>query len=886
MVNLTPMMQQYNSIKNRHKDALLFFRMGDFYELFNDDAKEASKVLGITLTSRSKSENATPMAGIPHHAADSYISRLIKEGYKVAICEQISDPKDKEAKGIVERDVTRVVTPGTVTEDVLLDGKSHNYLVSVLIKDGKAGLSWVDLSTGRFEVEDIGKDQLLDELNRINPSECLLSESCEKEASILSGGAIGEIVSMVSTRPDWEFACDNGYKTLTEHFGTTSLVGFDCEDLELALGAAGAIILYLKETQKASLPHIRKINRFSCREFLVMDRPTQYSLELTETMRTSEKAGSLLEILDRTETPMGGRLLKEWTMTPLKNVEMIKARQGGVKELFDNILFRMDINKVLSHVYDIERIAVKVSCERANPRDLVSLKHSLNLLPQLKDTLSLCGSALIKTLHEGLDVVEEARVAIGAAIVESPPLNIKDGGVIREGYSNDLDELRNASKDGKGWIANFQADEVERTGISSLKVGYNRVFGYYIEVTNLHKDKVPESYVRKQTLKNAERYITSDLKKYESMVLTAEERSKELELEIFQEIRETVAKFTPQLQKTANVIAHLDTICSLATVAAENGYVMPEIDGGSELNIIDGRHPVLDRKLMGEVFVANDIQLDGVESYAMIITGPNMAGKSTYIRQIALLVVMAQMGSFIPAKEAKIGIVDRIFTRIGAADELARGQSTFMVEMNEVANILNNATSRSLLILDEVGRGTSTYDGVSIAWAVIEYIYNFIKARTLFATHYHELTKLAETFPAITNHNIAVKELEDEIVFLRKIVDGGTDKSYGIHVARLAGIPETVIKRSQDIHSNFSIEPGNGGNGKASVGVTSAENRDAVSTADDKKVAAKTSKPEQLSLFDTEGHKVIDAIRNLDISNTTPLDALVKLNDLKKRLES
>ena len=877
MSNLTPMMIQYNGIKNRHKDCLLFFRMGDFYELFNDDAKVASKVLGITLTSRSKNENAIPMAGVPHHAADAYISKLIKEGFKVAICEQIQDKS--EAIGIVERDVTRVVTPGTVTEDSLLDDKSHNYLVSIILRDGKAGISWIDLSTGRFDVEDIKANQLFDELNRISPSECIISESSEKNIKAIDNGAFHDIVHMVSLRPDWEFSYDTGLKILTDHFKTTSLVGFGCEDLKLSIGAAGAIILYLQETQKASLNHIRKINKFSCGEFLFMDRPTQYSLELTETMRTREKNGSLLGILDKTETPMGGRLLKEWTMTPLKDVDAIKNRQEGIKELFENVMLRMDTKETLSNVYDIERISAKISCCRVNPRDLISLHQSLKLLPKLKELLSQCKSPLITEFFNDLDIVEEARVTIGTAIVPSPPLNFKDGGIIREGYSSDLDELRNASKDGKGWIANFQAEEIKRTGITSLKISYNKVFGYYIEVTNTHKEKIPEGYVRKQTLKNAERYITPDLKKYESMVLTAEERSKDLELDIFQKIREEVAAYTPRLQKTSNVIANLDTICSLSIVAAENGYIMPEIDDGLELNIIDGKHPVLAQKLTGDEFVPNDINLDGVNEHAMVITGPNMAGKSTYIRQVALLVILAQMGSFIPAKSAKIGIVDRIFTRIGAADELARGQSTFMVEMNEVANILNNADRKSLLILDEVGRGTSTYDGVSIAWAVIEYIYEFVKARTLFATHYHELTKLEELFPGIKNYNIAVKELENEIIFLRKIVKGGTDKSYGIHVARLAGIPETVITRSQAIHSKLEIET----NICDEINVTDKKQ---IEVPLQNKTLNKKNEPGQLSLFDTQSYEVIELIRKLDISSITPLEALNKLNELKSRLEN
>ncbi|MGR3176890.1 MAG: DNA mismatch repair protein MutS [Candidatus Anammoxibacter sp.] len=880
MSQSTPMMVQYNSIKNRHKDALLFFRMGDFYELFNEDAKVASRVLGITLTSRSKNENAVPMAGVPHHAADSYISRLIKEGFKVAICEQIQDVS--EAKGLVERDVIRIVTPGTVTEDSLLDDRSNNFLASILIKDNRAGLSWVDISTGRFDVEDIDVNQLKDELARINPSECLMPEDWNQSGFSLDTLFTDNAAVMMTARPGWEFACDTGHKMLTEHFETSSLTGFGCEDLELSLGSAGAILLYLKETQKASLSHIRKINKFSRKDYLILDQPTQYSLELVETMRTKEKARSLLGVLDQTHTPMGGRLLREWTMTPLKDVSAIKIRQQGIKELFENIGLRMELQKILKDVYDIERISTKISCGRANPRDMVSLKQSLSLLPNLKEALAECKSGMIKTLYNDLDIVEDVRVLIGTTLVTAPPLNIKEGGIIREGYSNDLDDLRNTSKNGKGWIANFQADEIKRTGVQTLKVGYNRVFGYYIEVTNMNKDKIPLEYIRKQTLKNAERYITTELKEYESKVLTADERAKGIELDIFQKLKEEVAGFTHRIQKSSDVIAQLDTICSLANVAAENGYIMPEIDDGLELTIIDGKHPVLDKEIQGEEFVPNDTHIDGRSDYVMIITGPNMAGKSTYIRQVALIVILAQIGSFIPARKAKIGVVDRIFTRIGAADELAKGQSTFMVEMNEVANILNNASQRSLLILDEVGRGTSTYDGVSIAWAVVEHIFERLKARTLFATHYHELTALSKLFPGIKNYNIAVKELKDNIVFLRKIVEGGTDKSYGIHVARLAGIPEKVIKRSQTIHSKLGVDAGTGIIESAGNDETINNKHDMQDREDKKEGKKGTAK--QLSLFDTQAFELVETIRNIDVSNITPLEALNKLNEIKDNL--
>ncbi len=868
MITETPMMRQYNDIKKQHKDALLFFRMGDFYELFFEDAKLASKVLGITLTARSKGESAVPMAGVPHHAAESYIRRLIKAGQKVAICDQLQDPD--EAKGIVDRGVTRIITPGTVTEDTLLEDKSNNYLMAVLEAKDMMGLSWVDLSTGRFEVEDVQKERLFDEFARLNPSELLLPEETAKNNTSFMERIHAECDVMITFRPDWEFAGDTAYRILVEHFGTTSLEGFGCEDVGPALGAAGAVIQYLKETQRTSLKHIMRVQKYRLDNRVLMDKATQQSLELAQTIRTRDREGSLLGVIDQTKTPMGARLLREWVISPLRVSADIKYRQLGVKELFENSALRRELRDILGNIYDIERISTKVSCGRANARDLIGLKQSLSKLPALKEKLGFCITDILASLEQQLDVLEEVRILIGASIVPDPPPTIKEGGLIREGYDASLDELRYVSKNGKSWIANFQAEEIARSGINSLKVGYNKVFGYYIEVTNVHKDNIPQSYIRKQTLKNAERFITPELKDYETKVLTADERARDLEYDLFIQIREKVSVYTARLQRTSEAIAVLDVLATLANLAAENRYIMPEITDDLELKIIDGRHPVLDRRLGGESFVPNDIHLDGAQDKIMVITGPNMAGKSTYIRQVALLVLMGQMGSFIPAKEAVIGTVDRIFTRVGASDELSRGQSTFMVEMNETANILNNATERSLIILDEIGRGTSTFDGISIAWAITEYIYQHIRARTLFATHYHELTELALLFPGIRNFNIAVREWGDEIVFLRKIVDGGTDKSYGIHVARLAGIPKEVIQRARIILNNLET---------ATLDVNGKPKFAPLKTEQEKK------QPKQLKLFTSKQDMVTEEIKKLDISRMSPLEALNKLDELKKRLE-
>ncbi|MDO8136462.1 MAG: DNA mismatch repair protein MutS [Candidatus Brocadiales bacterium] len=884
MTDLTPMMRQYHSIKEKYRDALLLFRLGDFYEMFYEDARVASRVLGIALTSRAKGDKAVPMAGVPHHSVGPYIQRLIKAGYKVAICEQVQDPK--EAEEVVERDIVRIITPGTLTDDNLLEGKVNNYLASIVLGREVVGLSWVDLSTGRFQVEDLPRPRLRDELSRIKPSECILPEeedvrlspsavSSGPNCSVEASGQVADFLeelkvdigSMVTPRPSWEFTRDSGYRVLLEHFKTTSLEGFGCQGLGPSLGAAGAIIHYLRETQRNSLAHISKLERFQAQNHLLLDSTTQRGLELLETVRTREREGTLLWVLDATLTPMGARLLRQLMLFPLVSPEEIRYRQEGVQELFGDQRMRGGLRTLLRSISDIERISTRVSSGHSNARDLVSLKNSLEVLPRVKETLSGASSRVLRGLFHDMETLEEVRVLIATALVPDPPQTVREGRMIREGYHPELDELRNIHRNGKTWIANFQSQEILRTGIASLKVGYNKVFGYYIEVTNTHKERIPQDYLRKQTLKNAERYVTPELKDYEAKVLTAEERAKELEYELFEEIRAQVATHTSRLQRVALVVAQLDVLSSLAQVAVENGYIIPEVVEGCGLRIIDGRHPVLEKTLGSGKFVPNSIEMDGESTRAMVITGPNMAGKSTYIRQVALMVLMAQMGSFIPAREARLGVVDRIFTRVGASDELYRGQSTFMVEMQEAANILNNATERSLIILDEVGRGTSTFDGLSIAWAMTEYIYKKVRARTLFATHYHELTELALLFPGIKNYNVAVKEWGDEVVFLRKIVEGGSDKSYGIHVARLAGVPREVVQRARVILEELEANS------------LDVYQRPKLGQSQEQGLGSL-----QLPLFLSQEQRLIEEIKGLDLTVLTPLEALNKLDEFKRRL--
>jgi len=863
---MTPLMQQYRRIKSRYPDAILFFRLGDFYEMFYEDARLASRLLGLTLTSREKGPDAVPMCGVPYHSAETYIKRLIQEGHRVAICEQLQDPA--KATGLVERDVVRVVTAGTLTEDSLLEERRNNFLLSVACEGERIGLAWVDVSTGQFFVQETARRDFPDALVRISAAECLLSDHLAEDDSFLRNlRAIFE--GMITRRPDWTFDRSTAREELHRFFGVTSLDGFGVNEQGLAVCAAGALVNYLNETQRVSLSHITKLTPFVSSGRLIMDRSTMRSLELVETMRTRQREGTLLWVLDRTITPMGARLLRSWLEVPLAEVGPIRERLEAVRELasVENSNFRIRLSELFRQISDIERIAAKVACQRATPRDLLGLSRSLFLLPKVKEALSHVSSRLLAEIRDRMDLLEDVARLIQSSISADAPASLQDGGVIREGFSAELDELRSLAHNAKSWIAGLQQKEISRTGIPSLKVGFNQVFGYYIEVTHTHSKKVPSDYIRKQTLKNAERYITPELKSYEAKVLSAEERSRALEYELFVKVRSEVGESVERIQESGSRIAKLDLLLSLATVAVENDYVEPEIDDGMVIELRASRHPVLERTLTTEAFVPNDVYMDGDQNRLLVITGPNMAGKSTYIRQVALIVIMAQMGSFVPARKARIGIVDRLFTRIGASDELARGASTFMVEMNEAANILNNASPRSLIILDEVGRGTSTFDGVSIAWAASEYIQKHLKARTLFATHYHEMTQLAEVLPGVKNYNIAVKEWADEIIFLRKIVEGGTDKSYGIQVARLAGVPKEVIERAKVILSELEEE---------ALHITDLARGEKPKG---------TPRAKQLPLFRFEPHPVIEELKKLDPEHMTPIEALKALSELKKKLK-
>ncbi|MBM4031797.1 MAG: DNA mismatch repair protein MutS [Planctomycetes bacterium] len=870
----TPAMRQYARFKKQHPESILLFRMGDFYETFYDDAKTISRVCGLTLTSRSLGEGAIPLAGFPYHSVDTYLKRLIAAGYKVAVCDQIQDPR--EAKGVVDRDVTRVVTPGTLTEESLLDAKANNFLAAIAAfgrppKGGTTnsyGIAWVDLSTGRFLVQEVEPGQLLDELGRIGAAECLVPDSQYATEDSVIEPLRPALHGHWTPRPDWAFDPASGRKALLEHFGVASLDGFGCQGLKAGLGAAGAVLDYLQETQRGSLANITKLERFVRTDHLILDKATQASLELVETLRTRRHDATLLGVLDATVTPMGGRLFRQMLLYPLRDVARIRERQGAVAELVQQPLLRDELRATLRGVQDIERLASKVVYRRANPRDLVGLKQSAAALPALKQRLAACASPRLGRIQGQLDTLDDLRELVERSIVPDPPTSLTDGGIIRPGYDAKLDEERSVARDGKSWLARFQADEVRRTGIESLKVGYNQVFGYYIEVTNANADKVPPHYTRKQTLKNAERYITPELKEWEERIVGADERAKELEYDLFVGVRDQVAAQVQRLQRVGNLVAQVDCCASLAHVAAERGYCAPEVADDLIIQIEDGRHPVLDVTLEAGRFVPNDVLLDGEANRIAVITGPNMAGKSTYIRQAALLVLMAQMGSFVPAKKAHIGVADRIFTRVGASDELARGQSTFMVEMIETANILNNATERSLLVLDEVGRGTSTFDGVSIAWAVSEFIHEHVRARTLFATHYHELTELALLLDGVRNYNIAVREWKDEIVFLHKIVEGGSDKSYGIHVARLAGIPRKVIARAKVILGNLEA--------------ASLTPNDKPRFAPSLDKVGSDPKTLQLTLFGSLHAESIEELKGLDLDNLTPLEALAALQRLQR----
>lgn len=869
---LSPMMERYREVKSQNPGSLLLFRMGDFYELFYEDAEVAAKVLGLTLTARDKgSANPTAMAGFPYHSLENYLHKLIRAGYRAAICEQVEDPK--KAKGLVKREVTQVVTPGTLTDEALLDPRESNYLASVFVGKSLLGLSWLELSTGKFLTSEVDVSQLPDELARLRPSEILVSENPASEEVLLPALELRGMV--VSKRPAWTFAAEQCRKRLVEHFQTKTLEGFDIDEDSPGVVAAGALLEYVQETQKSSLSHIVKLEPWRRGKNLIIDEATRSSLELTRTLREGRREGSLLDVIDETVSPMGARLLAEWLSNPLTEIRLINARLDAVEELSLDAVVCRDIRDELGRVYDLQRLTARVATLRASPRDLGCLARTLALLPKLKAKLSGRHAELLRLLEADLDLCAEVRADVEANLVDDPPLLTTDGGLIRDGFDTRLDELRELARGGKAWIASYQAAEMERTGIPNLKVGFNKVFGYYLEVTAAHWSKVPEEYIRKQTLKNQERYITPELKEYEEKVLRAEDESKLLEAELFTSLRERVAAHVTRLKNTAEVLAEVDVLCGLATLASANGYCRPQLCEEPVLDIREGRHPVLDKLQPTGEFVPNDVLLGmpavdedtSPRGRVQIITGPNMAGKSTYIRQAALLTVMTQMGSFVPASEARIGIADRVFARVGASDELGKGQSTFMVEMTETARILNSATNRSLVILDEIGRGTSTYDGISLAWAVTEFLHDSIQCRTLFATHYHELTDLTTTLKNASNWNVAVHEQGDGIVFLHRIVEGSADKSYGIHVARLAGVPAEVVRRASVILDTLESDHLND-DGRPTVPAREKQ--------DGKK---------QLSLFVVEEHPVFDEIRNLKIDEMTPLAALKELNRIRDELK-
>ena len=867
MNKITPMFQQYLSIKREYPDAILMYRMGDFYEMFFEDAKTASRVLGITLTARGNYDSEkVPMCGVPHHSVNSYLAKLVENKFKVAICEQVEDPK--ASRGIVRREVVRVVTPGSFVEDGDMPGKSNLYMAAVFGEEGRFGLAHVDLSTGEFRVTEIEKwRDVLDELGRIGPAELLIPEQSD---SLAGEGALAPY--RLEIIPADLFDAGRAAQILMEQLGVRSLAGFGCEGLGHGIVAAGAIVHYLRETQKGAPDHIKEIVTYRLGDFMFLDETTVSNLELYQTMRRQTLKGSLYHVLDRTVTAMGGRLLRRWIGYPLLDLTEIRNRLAAVSCFRDDAIFREEIREALEGISDLERLNGRISLGRANARDLVALQASVLKLPLIKDRLAGSPSRRLTEIAEQLDPLQDVGELIGRVIREDPPVSIREGGLIREGYSEELDRLIAATRDGKAWIADMAQSERKRTGISSLKVGYNRVFGYYIEVSKANLGLVPPDYIRKQTLVNGERYITEALKEYEDLVLGAEEKRIALEQEIFEDIRHRVSLENHRIKKTGQFIGEIDVLAGLAEAAELCGYTCPEVNDGDAIDIKDGRHPVIEQTVREEDFVPNDIHLDQRAQQLLIITGPNMAGKSTILRQTALTVLMAQMGSFVPAARARIGIVDRIFTRIGASDDLARGHSTFMVEMNETANILRHATPKSLVILDEIGRGTSTYDGLSIAWAVAESLHDRggKGIRTLFATHYHELTELTISKPRAKNFNIAVKEWNDRIIFLRKMVPGSTSRSYGIQVARIAGLPEEVLVRAKEILENLEQEE------------TDELGRPRISMS---KGGRKSVGVSQMSLFGGQDHRIRKWIHDLDVTAMTPLEALIELDRLKKHIQ-
>lgn len=882
MAEYSPMMQHYLKTKEEYKDCILFYRLGDFYEMFFDDALVVSKELELTLTGKDcgQAERA-PMCGIPFHAAETYLNRLVANGHKVAICEQVEDPK--QAKGIVKREVIRIVTPGTNLNTQALDETKNNYLMSIVYLGEKIGVSIADFSTGDYFVTELSSgSELIDEINKFVPSEIITNEYFSMSGIDLT--AVNDKLGItMSTLDSWYFDEDTCIKKLLTHFKVGVLDGLGLKDYTAGTIAAGALLLYLYEMQKGSVDHITSIVPYTTGKYMLIDSSSRRNLELVETMREKQKKGSLLWVLDKTKTAMGARALRSMIEQPLINKENILKRQAGIEECNNRAIDREEIREYLNPVYDLERIMTKISCKSANPRDLIAFRNSLEMLPHIKKLIGTMESDLFAECFANLDDLADIYSLISSAIVEEPPITIREAGIIKEGFSKEADELRRAKTEGKEWLAQLEAREKEATGIKNLKVKYNKVFGYYLEVTNSFKDLVPADWVRKQTLTNAERYTTDELKKLEDVILGAEDKLCSLEYDLFNEVRDSIAAEVRRIKSTARAIAEIDVYTALSVVAQQYNYVKPAINEKGIIDIKNGRHPVVEKMIRNDMFVANNTYLDNAKNRISIITGPNMAGKSTYMRQTALIVLMAQIGSFVPAQEANIGIVDRIFTRVGASDDLASGQSTFMVEMTEVANILRNATPKSLLILDEIGRGTSTFDGLSIAWAVVEYIANtkLLGAKTLFATHYHELTELEGTLDGVNNYCIAVKENGDDIVFLRKIIKGGADKSYGIQVAKLAGVPDTVIERAKELVADLS---------DADI---SLKARDIAQYSKKQEKLVNSYKKvddldvKQMSLFDTVNNDdIIEDIKALDISNMTPIDALNTLYKLQGRVKN
>ena len=870
----SPMMQQYEAAKAAAGDALLLFRMGDFYELFHDDAKLAAKLLGLSLTSRDKGDNPIPMAGFPHHQLEQYLAKIVAAGHRAAICDQVEDAK--QAKGLVKRDITRVVSRGTLTDDALLDPQAHNFLAAVMFvgeDDDRVGLGWVDISTGRFAATVVDARSAHDLMTRIDAAEILVADDARPLPAAWTEGRT------VTKRPKWDFAPREAARKLAEQFGTQSLEGFgfdggEAADDAPAVTAAAAIVEYLKETQKTSLEHIDGLTPLAAGTAMEIDAATWRSLEVTQTLRDGRRDGALLGILDRTVTSMGARLLAEWLAYPLVDREAIESRLDAVQELVDQVKLAAAVRDTLASIYDIQRLVARVTTGRAGPRDLLFLARTLAALPALKAKLAGRQSALLTSCDERIDLCADVRGRLEKMLADDCPLHARDGGFIREGADPRLDEFRQLMAGGKQWMANYQAAEIERTGIPAIKVGYNRVFGYYLEITHTHRDRVPPEYHRKQTLKNAERYITPELKEYEEKVLSAEERAVELELQLFDELRQLAASARARLMTTAAALAELDVLAGLAEVSRSRGYVRPEIATDGRLEIEAGRHPVVEATEPAGTFVPNDTICaardgDDDSESLLLVTGPNMAGKSTYIRQTALLVLMSQIGSFVPARRAVVGIADKLFARVGASDELSRGQSTFMVEMTEAARILNTATPRSLVVLDEIGRGTSTYDGLSLAWSIVEYLHERIGCRTLFATHYHELTELADRLPGVGCRNVMVREHFGNIVFLHQIVAGAADRSYGIHVARLAGVPGDVSARAEEILADLEQH----GHSQPPSAVSAPKTN-----------GQSTGTSLQLTLFATEDHPLIEEIRKTDVDQLRPVEALSLLAKWREQL--